>query len=196
MGSTNPTSTTGVQHPTYKMIEISPTNIGILTSQHMLWLMFWSVDLPTGILDSGKVFLGPPGHWNIRNPIHLYKHTATTFKYTNWYFILLRGLSVWPALHIFKCRYRSYLVKITPITMFHDTYINSSIFYGTFSIATLNNQRAYGKTSGWSKKKPWSFTFQGMRCPGDDQKWSQFRASGLFAQSLWLQSIQTIHFKT
>jgi len=45
MGSTNPTSTTAVQHPTYKMIEIQPTNMGILTSQHMPWLMFWSVDL-------------------------------------------------------------------------------------------------------------------------------------------------------
>jgi hypothetical protein len=36
-----------------------------------------------------------------------FKHTVTTFKYTNWYeSYYLRGLAVWPALHIFKCRYR------------------------------------------------------------------------------------------
>ena len=45
------------------------------------------------------------------------KHTVTTFKYTNWYFILyLRGLAVWPALHIFKCRYRTTTTATTTTT--------------------------------------------------------------------------------
>ena len=46
------------------------------------------------------------------------KHTVTTFKYyTNWHFILyLRGLAVWPALHIFKCRYRTTTTTPTPTT--------------------------------------------------------------------------------
>ena len=57
-----------------------------------------------------KVFLGPPSHLNIRNPIHLnilqlHLNMRTGISY------YLRGLAVWPALHIFKCRYRTYMSK-------------------------------------------------------------------------------------
>ena len=60
----------------------------------------------TGILDYlRKVSLGPPGHLNIRNPIHLnirqlHINIRTGISY------YLQGPAVWPALHIFKCRYR------------------------------------------------------------------------------------------
>ena len=41
---------------------------------------------------------------------NLFIDTIARFKYTNWYFIYyLRGLAVWPAPHMFKCRYRIFV---------------------------------------------------------------------------------------
>ena len=52
------------------------------------------------------------------NTKYIYIYTVTSFKYTGFLNIrtgisyYLRGLAAWPALHIFKCCYRTYRIYI------------------------------------------------------------------------------------
>ena len=66
------------------------------------------LNIPIGILDylreSFPLLVQPFKHTESNS----FKHTATTFKYTNWYFILPPGPCRLAGLHIFKCRYRIY----------------------------------------------------------------------------------------
>ena len=62
-----------------------------------------------------KVFLGPPGYLNIRNPIHFHKRQPHLNIRTGISYYL-RDLAVWPALHIFKCRYRTTTTTTTTTT--------------------------------------------------------------------------------
>ena len=72
-----------------------------------------------GILDSlweGIPYIPWPAQPFKHTESHSFKHTATTFKYTNWYSYYLQGLAVWPALHIFKCCYRTSTQRVEKTT--------------------------------------------------------------------------------
>ena len=78
-------------------------------------LIYGLLNIRSGILD----YLGESFPWPARPFKHTesnsLKHTVSTFKYTNWYFILPpgpRGLARPPH---FKCRYRIYIYIISYI---------------------------------------------------------------------------------